>query len=177
MFRQKPGLTQPSKDRLGLLFVTERSEIGNHVLDGLIVGQGNVRHGPHLRGSRILTRWECEIAIPREGVGDSHALAAGIAGVLALFGCRCRASTAATGGYDAATGLFTPVPSATLGAKLAAAERWGIRRIMIVDGQAFDGVPGFSPAALDDPPRSWRGIELRTLPADPAALIDLVRGA
>ena len=111
-----------------------------------------------------------EIAIPREGVGDSHALAAGIAGVLALFGCRCRASVAATGGYDVARGRFKPVPSATLGAKLAAASRWGLRRIMIVEGQAFDGIPDVLRASDREGTWSWRGIELRELPADPAAL-------
>ena len=113
---------------------------------------------------------EFEIAIPREGVGDSHALAAGVACVLALFGCRCRTSTAATGGYDAATGRFRPVPSATLGAKLAAAERWNMRRVMIVEGQTFDGITGVAPASAGDASRFWRGIELLELPADPAAL-------
>ena len=122
---------------------------------------------------------EFEIAIPREGVGDSHALAAGIACVLALFGCRCRASTAATGGYDPVTGRFRPVPAATLGAKLAAASRWGLRRIMVVEGQAFDGINDLLPVSgHGGPPGSpaspgswvWRGIELRALPADPAAL-------
>ncbi len=113
---------------------------------------------------------EFEIAIPREGVGDSHALAAGIACVLALFGCRCRASTAATGGYDVDSGSFKPVPAETLAAKLAAAERWGLRRIMIVEGQAFDGIPEVLPASAAGACPTWRGIELQALPADPAAL-------
>ena len=113
---------------------------------------------------------EFEVAIPREGIGDSHALASGIACVLALFGCRSRASIAATGGYEAAARRFRPVPAATLGAKLAAAARWNIRRILVVEGQSFDGIPGVSRTPHRNGCRSWRGIEVRELPADPAAL-------
>jgi len=82
-------------------------------------------------------RPESEVVIPFSGEGDSHAVAVAIAVMHALLRGRVPAGLAATGGFDAETGRFRPVPVATLSAKLAAARRWGIRTLVVVEGQAF----------------------------------------
>ncbi len=87
-------------------------------------------------------RPEAEVVIPVQGEGDSHALAVAIAAMHALLRCRVPRGLAATGGFDSEAGCFQPVPEATLAAKLAAAVRWGIKTLVIVEGQPLpDGLP------------------------------------
>lgn len=87
---------------------------------------------------------ELEVVVPIAGEGDSHALAVGIAAMHALLRGPVPRGTAATGGFDPAVGRFRPVPVETLGAKIAAARRWGVRRLVVVAGQPF---PGDAPPA------------------------------
>ena len=98
------------------------------------------------------------IVSPLDGVGDSHALAVGIAAIHALVGARVPDGTAATGGYDVARGCFTPVPVETLVTKAAAAHRWGVRRVLVVEGQEIPE------AARHD------GLEWSSIGADPSSL-------
>jgi hypothetical protein len=117
-----------------------------------------------------------QIVIPRDGVGDSHALACGIAGMLALLGAAARRGVAATGGFNAQAGRFTPVPASTLRSKLEAARRWGIERLLVVEGQSFAGIPDFPGGSNTDAESAgsghlfWSGIEFIEVPSDPAAL-------
>ena len=118
-----------------------------------------------------------EIVIPRDGVGDSHALACGVTGMLALLGAASRPGVAATGGFDVAQKRFTPVPAATIHSKLEAARRWGIQRLLVVEGQSFAGVPGFAGQAVGEHSSDgveWSGIEIMEVPSDPASLPVLV---
>ncbi len=118
-----------------------------------------------------------QIVIPRDGVGDSHALACGVTGMLALLGAASRPGVAATGGFDVEKKCFTPVPVATIRAKLDAAHRWGIQRLLVVEGQSFAGVPDFPEAVVDATSSngvSWSGIEIIEVPSDPASLPVLV---
>lgn len=98
------------------------------------------------------------IVSPLEGVGDSHALAVGIATIHALVGARVPDGTAATGGFDVARGCFTTVPAETLVAKAAAAHRWGVRRVLVVEGQEIPD------AARHD------GLDWSSIGADPSCL-------
>ena len=118
-----------------------------------------------------------QIVIPRDGVGDSHALACGLAGMLALLGCESCHGLAATGGFDSVTGRFVPVPASTLRSKMDAARRWGIQRLLVVEGQSFSGVPDFPDlrtASMASGGIFWSGIEIIEVPSDPASLPVLV---
>ena len=77
-----------------------------------------------------------EHVMPLPSAGDSHALAAGLVSVLAILGAQAAPAVAATGGWDAVSGRFTTVPPETLKGKLAAAKRWGVKRVLVVEGQA-----------------------------------------
>ena len=111
-----------------------------------------------------------QIVIPREGVGDSHALACGLAGMLAMLGTGSRVGVAATGGFDVVDRRFVPVPASSLRSKLEVARRWGVQRLLVVEGQSFEGVPDFPDRSGDSLGRSWSGIEIIEVPSDPAAL-------
>lgn len=100
-----------------------------------------------------------EVVVPREGEGDSHALAVGMAALHALLGATTPRGLAATGGFDSTNRRFTPVSPVTLPAKAAAAKRWGIGRVLVVDGQSI-------PTAARLP-----GIEWVSVSADPAGLL------
>ena len=102
---------------------------------------------------------QLEVVTPREGEGDSHALAVGMVALHALLGASTPRGMAATGGFDLETRRFTPVSPLTLAAKAAAARRWGIARVLVVDGQSI--------------PRSARlpGVEWVPVSADPAGLL------
>ncbi len=106
-------------------------------------------------------RPEAEVVIPVRGEGDSHALAVAIAAMHALLRCRVPHGLAATGSYDATSRSFLSVPEATLTAKLAAAERWGVRTLVVVDGQPL-------------PERLPSGIRVVRVSSDPGALPLLV---
>lgn len=82
-------------------------------------------------------RPETSVEVPVAGAGDSHGLAVAIASMHAMLRARVPAGLAATGGFDRASGRFTAVPLETLPAKLAAVERWGVRTLVIVDGQVL----------------------------------------
>ena len=111
-----------------------------------------------------------QIVIPREGVGDSHALACGLAGMLAMLGTGSRVGVAATGGFDVIKRRFVPVPASSLRSKLEAAHRWGVQRLFVVEGQSFEGVPDFPDRSGHSLGISWSGIEIIEVPSDPAAL-------
>ncbi|MAC19623.1 MAG: hypothetical protein CMJ23_08150 [Phycisphaerae bacterium] len=100
-----------------------------------------------------------EVVTPREGEGDSHALAVGMASLHALLDASAPQGLAATGGFNPETRRFTTVSPVTLSAKAAAASRWGITRVLVVDGQVI--------------PKSARlpGIEWLPVSADPAGLL------
>ena len=100
-----------------------------------------------------------EVVVPRMGEGDSHALAVGMAALHALLGATTPRGLAATGGFDPTKGRFTPVSPVTLSAKAAAAKRWGIGRVLVVDGQPI-------PAAA-----RLEGIEWVSVSEDPAGLL------
>ena len=100
-----------------------------------------------------------EVVTPREGEGDSHALAVGMASLHALLDASVPRGLAATGGFNPETRRFTPVSPVTLSAKAAAASRWGITRVLVVDGQSI-------PKAARRP-----GIEWVPVSADPAGLL------
>jgi hypothetical protein len=104
---------------------------------------------------------DCEIIIPTPGEGDSQALAVAIAAMHALLGCGVPPGLAATGGFDPHHTKFRTVPIATLPAKLAAAGRWGLRTLVVVEGQPLP----------DDLPDGLRIIEASR---DPEALPLLV---
>ena len=80
-----------------------------------------------------------EYVLPMPAEGDSYALAAGIVAVLAILGAKAAPSVAATGGWDQAARRFTPVPPETIASKLSAARRWGIKRVIVIEGQ--EGIP------------------------------------
>ncbi len=83
---------------------------------------------------------ECELVIPMPGEGDSQALAVAIAVMHALLRCGVPPGLAATGGFDPHRKQFRTVPMTTLPAKLAAAERWGLRTLVVVEGQPLPDV-------------------------------------
>ena len=101
------------------------------------------------------SRPQLEYAIGRDASGDSHALSAGLAAVVQLMEADVQPGIAATGGWDQARGCFRPVPAETIPAKLQAAARWGMRRVLVVEGQELP----------PDPP-----LEVISIPASPAAL-------
>ena len=101
------------------------------------------------------SRPKLEYAIGRDASGDSHALSAGLAAVVQLMEADVQSGIAATGGWDQARGCFRPVPAETIPAKLQAAARWGMRRVLVVEGQELP----------PNPP-----IEVISIPANPAAL-------
>ena len=76
-----------------------------------------------------------ELVVPSPGEGDSHALATALAVLHAVWGEPTASGLAATGGFDAESGRFTPVPPATLGSKLQAARRWGVRTLVMLREQ------------------------------------------
>lgn len=117
---------------------------------------------------------EHEITIPYPGEGGSHALATGIAAMHALLRCRVPPGIAATGGIaptqssDPGDLRFAPVPPETMAAKIAAARRWGIQRILVVSGQTF-------PA--DTSTEDLRIVEVSPDPAAlPLLVLDLLDG-
>ena len=97
-----------------------------------------------------------EHIMPVTGSGDSHALAVGLAATLALLGVDAGVPVAATGCWDHPRQRFKPVPEVTISAKLAAAVRWGIPKVLVVEGQE-----------IHDPPE---GVEIITVPSEPGAL-------
>lgn len=91
-------------------------------------------------------RPETELVVPTNGEGDSHALAVAIAAMHALLRCGVPPGLAATGGFDAGADgghpRFRSVPIETLPAKLAAATRWGVRILVVVEDQPLpDDLP------------------------------------
>ncbi len=103
----------------------------------------------------------CQVIIPVQGEGDSQALAVAIAAMHALLRSDVPPGLAATGGFDPHQKHFRAVPMETLPAKLAAAARWKIRTLVVVEGQPLP----------DDLPDGLRIIEA---PHDPGALPLLV---
>ncbi|MBC01916.1 MAG: hypothetical protein CMJ34_01245 [Phycisphaerae bacterium] len=99
-----------------------------------------------------------EVVTPVEGVGDSHALAIAVSAMHALVGAEVPPGTAASGGFDVQAGCFRSVPPGTLVGKAEAAARWGVRRILVVEGQEIPEA-----ARLD-------GLDWIELPCTPAAL-------
>ncbi len=91
-------------------------------------------------------RPDAEIVVPIQGAGDSHALPVAIAAMHALLRGRVPAGVAATGGFDIDSRRFRPVPVETIPAKVAAARRWGIRTLVVVDSQPL---PDRLPADLN----------------------------
>lgn len=81
-----------------------------------------------------------EHVLPMPAAGDSHALATGLVSILAILGAEAAPSLAATGGWDDTRGRFKPVPPETLSAKLTAAAQWGIKTVLVVEGQ--EGIEG-----------------------------------
>lgn len=100
-----------------------------------------------------------EVITPRPGEGDSHGLAIGLAVLHALLGARVSPGTAASGGFDPERSRFTPVAPDSLPSKAAAASRWGVRRILVVEGQEV-------PAELRDGRLEWVEVS-----SDPSALV------
>lgn len=105
---------------------------------------------------------EVEVHSGRSGVGDSHGLSIALAVLHGLLDLDAPRATAATGGFDVRGGRFKPVPTSTLATKAAAARRWGVRRILVVEGQEIpDEVRRRSEAP---------GIDWIEVPDDPALL-------
>ena len=97
-----------------------------------------------------------EHIMPVTGSGDSHALAVGLAATLALLGVDAGAPVAATGSWDQTHQRFKPVPPETLDSKLTAAVRWGISKVLVVEGQEIINPP--------------QGVDIVTVPSEPGAL-------
>lgn len=106
-------------------------------------------------------RPETSVSVPFAGAGDSHGVAVAIASMHAMLRARVPFGLAATGGFDEASGRFTPVPLETLPAKLAAAERWRVRTLVVVEGQVL-------PEAMP------HGLRVIRMSPDPGALPLLV---
>lgn len=96
-----------------------------------------------------------EHVMPIPAAGDSHALAAGLVSVLAILGAEAAPAIAATGGWDDTAGRFQPVPAETLSSKLTAAARWGVKKVLVIEGQE----------GLEDSP-----VEIVQISSDPGAL-------
>lgn len=99
-----------------------------------------------------------ELVVPRAGEGDSHALATALAVLHAVWGEPTATGLAATGGFDVESGRFTPVPTSTIGSKLEAARRWGVRTLVMLRDQE---IPADAP--IDS-------FDLIRVSADPAQL-------
>lgn len=103
-----------------------------------------------------------ELVVPHAGSGDSHGLAAALAVLHAAWGEAAVDGLGATGGFDVQSGRFVPVASATLSSKVAAARRWGLRTLVVVDGQTIpDGI-------------ELGGVEILPVSPDPAVLATAV---
>ncbi len=96
-----------------------------------------------------------EYVMPVPAMGDSHALAVGLVAVLTLLSVDALPSIAATGGWDERSRRFRPVSVDTLRAKFGVAKAWGIKRVLVIEGQK-----GIEPSSL----------EIIEVPADPGAL-------
>ena len=153
----------------GLLAAGEVSVAGAPVRDaGVVLAAVRDAIVTELRGLDAGVRAPgLELVVPCAGEGDSHALAAGLAALHGIWGEPVASGLAATGGFDVGRGCFTPVPESTLASKVAAARRWGLRTLVVLDTQAL-------PAGLELGP-----VELVRVSADPAvlslAVLDLAR--
>lgn len=96
-----------------------------------------------------------EHVMPVPATGDSHALAVGLVAVLTLLSVDALPSIGATGGWDAHLRRFRPVSADSLQAKLAVAKAWGIKRVLVIEGQ--EGI-------------EETDIEVIEVPTDPGAL-------
>ena len=105
---------------------------------------------------------EVQVHSGRSGVGDSHGLSIALAVLHGLLDLDSPRATAATGGFDVRSARFKPVPASTLVTKAAAARRWGVRRILVVEGQE---IPGDLRGRDGD-----SGIDWVEVPDDPAML-------
>ncbi|TVR41005.1 MAG: hypothetical protein EA402_13325, partial [Planctomycetota bacterium] len=98
--------------------------------------------------------------------GNSMGLPLMVALIAHALGCRVPQDVCATGAYDLGQNGFAPVNNVP--SKVLAAQRWGYRRLLLIDGQPQH--------PHDDNQRTWDDQALRIilLPRDPIAMIPVI---